>query len=119
MVASETVISPEHVEAFDRLDDDEKRAFSTSEMHSVLNTEFVEYALRDFPNETTCPKAFQVTATRFDDGLTSDSFSRAVSSVYKPERAGILCVQKHLKPHGPGSSNFDFRRGGGGVQSRR
>ena len=32
---------------------------------------------------TECPKALRVTAVRFDDGLTLDSFARTVSSVCK------------------------------------
>ena len=58
-----------------------------------------------------------VQATRYDDGLSLDSFARTVSSVNKAEVAGIACVQRRLSPRtsGPGGI-FDFSSMKGSLQ---
>lgn len=115
IVISTIMISPEHVAAFQDLDQDEKFEF-LKELGTTLNREFVEFGLMGNPGME-CPAGFQVTATRYDDGLTLDSLSRSISSVYKAQLAGISCIQLHLAPKGGGTAgSFHFKRMGGGIQ---
>lgn len=117
VVLTQVSMSPEHLTTFKDLEDPDKIAF-LQDLGTALNREFVEYGymfMTPTPGALTCPTAFQVSATRFDDGLSLDSFARTVSSVYKTEVAGITCVQKHLQPgtFTGGGGNFDFKRSGG------
>lgn len=110
VIASATGVSPEHLAAFDELDDDAKADFLW-DLRMVLNNQFVEFSLQGAENERACPKVFEITCTRYEDGLNLDSFARSISSVYKLEIAGILCVQKHLSPKSfGGGGRFDFKR---------
>jgi hypothetical protein len=59
-------------------------------------------------SELSCPAAFQITATRYEDGLSLDSLARTVSSVYKAELAAIICAQQHLGRQGPAGRGGDF-----------
>jgi hypothetical protein len=115
LVISNIMVSPEHHAAFQDLDQDEKFAFF-KELSTTLNREYVEFALLGTTGME-CPAGFQITATRYDDGLTLDSLSRTISSVYKAQLAGISCIQVHLTPKGGGTAgHFDFKRMGGGIQ---
>ena len=113
MVATETKLSPEHVAAFGDLEDDAKADFMR-DLQGALNRDYVEYGLQ-VGTGTACPSGFQVSATRYVDGLTLDSFARTVSSVYKAELQGIMCVQRHLNSGSPGGAggHFEFKRMGG------
>lgn len=72
---------PAQVAAFLRLDQDHRIAF-WKDLRTLLSREYVEYHLEGVP-ATECPKALRVSAMRFDDGLSLDSFARTVSSVCK------------------------------------
>lgn len=110
VIASATAISPEHLAAFEELDDDAKAEFIW-DLQMSLNNQFAEFSLQGAASERSCPKLFEVTCVRYEDGLNLDSFARSVSSVYKLEISGILCVQKHLGQKNFGSGGrFDFRR---------
>lgn len=112
VIASLTNVSADHLAAFSELDDDAKSDFLW-DLRVSLNKHFAEFGLRGAENERECPKQFEVTATRYEDGLTLDSFARSVSDVYKTEIAGIMVVQKHLGPRGFGAGGrFDFKRMG-------
>ena len=113
VVLSEVGLSPEHHATFGELENEDKISF-LQDLQATLNREFVEYALMGVsPTTLACPTGFQVTATRFDDSLSLDSFARSLSSVYKAEIAGIACVQKHLNPNTlGGGGSFDFKRSG-------
>src|ERR1700732_3217532 len=97
IVMSQVAIGPDLHAAFGDLDQDEKEAF-LKDLTRILNREYVEFALLGMVGFPTCPAAFQVTSTRFDDGLSLDSLARSASSVYKAELAGISCLGDHLKP---------------------
>lgn len=114
IVMSRVDFSPEHLATFQDLENDEKVDF-LFELSTTLNREYVEYAFAPTSSPLACPSAFMVQATRYDDGLSLDSFARTVSSVNKAEVAGIACVQRHLTPRsaGPGG-RFDFTRSGKG-----
>jgi len=110
VILSATNVSAEHVKGFGELDDDDKAAFLWA-IRKTLNQDFSEFRLLVPSEGVVCPTAFHITATRYEDGLSLDSFARSVSSVYKTELAGIMCVQEHLGPKGYGSSGrFDFKR---------
>jgi hypothetical protein len=114
VVLSDVTLSPEHLATFRELENDDKIAF-LQELQGTLNREFVEFALVGVsPTTLSCPTGLQVTATRFDDSISLDSFARSLSSVYNAELAGIACVQKHLNPRTfGGGGHFDFKRTGG------
>ena len=104
--------SPEHVGAFGLLEDYDKQKFM-DDLQATLNREFVEFTFDDGVPITglSCPKSFQITAIRYEDGLSLDSFARTVSSVYKTEFAALMCVQRHLRGDdipGPGG-DFGFK----------
>lgn len=107
-IGANTVISPEHVATLMALDSDAKRQFATDLM-TALNREFVEYNV-EYEPVTGDVKNFVVTAVRYDDGLTLDSFARTVSSVFKAQIAGIQCVQQHLGGTTPPGGEFAFRK---------
>jgi hypothetical protein len=107
-VASNTVLSPEHATNFIALDSDAKNAFM-NDLVTSLNKDFVEYRI-EHDNLTGDLKSFQVTAVRYDDGLTLDSFARTVSSVFKAQIAGIHCVRQHLGGNTPQGGEFAFRK---------
>lgn len=107
-VGANTVISSEHVSTLMALDSDAKRQFATDLM-AALNREFVEYNV-ECDSATHDVKSFVVTAVRYDDGLTLDSFARTVSSVFKTQIAGIQCVQQHLGGTTPPGGEFAFRK---------
>jgi hypothetical protein len=114
IVLSEVSLSPEHLTTFQELEQQDKIEF-LQDLQRALNREYVEYALSGVsPNTLSCPTGFQVTGTRYDDGISLDSFARTLSSVFKAEMAGVACVQKHLNPHTfGGGGQFDFKRTGG------
>ncbi|MGE0443039.1 MAG: DUF2299 family protein [Vicinamibacterales bacterium] len=110
VIATMINVSPEHVKTFGELDDDDKAAFLW-DLRKTLNQDFAEFTLVGYQEGLVCPAGFQITATRFEDGLSLDSFARSISSVYKTELAGIMCVQEHLGPKGYGAGGrFDFKR---------
>jgi hypothetical protein len=73
--------APEHMIAFSNLDEDLRKEF-WNQLRSTLNREFVEYQIEGAAI-VECPKTVRVSAVRFDDGLTLDSFARTLSSVCK------------------------------------
>lgn len=101
VVASVVSISPQHLEAFEELNIDERRSFVFGLRHS-LNSLETEFQLNGMESPLTCPSSFQVSARRFPDGLSLDSFARSVGAVYKTELAGIWHIQEWLGgPAGP------------------
>jgi hypothetical protein len=108
IVGSNTAISPEHSSTLIALDADAKREFLAA-LVNALNKEFVEYQL-EMDQLTGDVKSFRVTAVRYDDGLTLDSFNRTVGSVYKTQIAAIQCVQQFLGGTPPEGGEFAFRK---------
>ncbi len=71
----------EQIVAYSKLSNDQKRSF-WDDLRKTLNREFVEFQIEGVA-VAECPKTLRVSAVRFDDGLTLDSFARSVSSVCK------------------------------------
>jgi hypothetical protein len=113
IVGTRIAFSPEHLEAFGNFENEDKQSF-LDDLQSTLNREFVEFQFEGSGTGLSCPTAFQVTAMRYDDSLSLDSLARTVSSVYKAELAGILCVQQKLGrrnfPAGGGDFPFTMPR---------
>jgi hypothetical protein len=112
IIGVKVAFSPQHIAAFGPLEDYDKHKF-IEDLQATLNREFVEYTFDDGVPLTnlSCPNSFQITAIRYEDGLSLDSFARTISSVYKSELAALLCVQRHLRGDeipGPGG-DFGFK----------
>ena len=73
--------APQQVAAFAALSVEARRDFWL-QLRATLNRESVEYQLEG-ATLAECPKALRVSAVRFDDGLTLDSFAHTLTSVCK------------------------------------
>jgi hypothetical protein len=103
--------APEHVERFKTLEESTRRKFWQN-MRATLNREYVEYQIDGTP-PLECPKALRVTAIRFDDGLSLDSFARTIASVCKAAAAAVAQFTDHLElPNTPTSGEFAFKKVG-------
>ncbi|HTS88700.1 MAG TPA: DUF2299 family protein [Gemmatimonadales bacterium] len=109
VVVSGTEVSHEHREAFDKLDDDGKDEFLW-EFRRTINSVHVDFGLKGAEGPLDCPSHFQITSTRYEDGLTLDSFAQTLGAVFKTELAAIWVIQRHLAPRSFGGGRFDFRR---------
>jgi hypothetical protein len=104
------LVAPEQVTAFNNLDEDQRKDF-WQQLRSTLNREFVEFQV-DGQAVVECPKAIRVTALRFDDGLTLDSFARTLSSVCKACSDAVAHFTDRLgdvRP--PPAGEFAFKKG--------
>ncbi len=95
IVASVVSISPGHLEGFESLIPEDKRAFLFG-FRRTLNFLELEFQLSGMSGPLTCPTSFQVSARRFEDGLSLDEFARSVGAVYKAELEGIWYIQEWL-----------------------
>jgi hypothetical protein len=110
-IACHITPSPEHVDAFNRQEPKVRREFWQL-LRNTLNRETIEFQIEGIPTQE-CPKSFQVSATRFDDGLTLDSFARSMSSVLKGCIDGVSCFQDRLGDPVPAAANqFASNRAG-------
>jgi hypothetical protein len=110
LVACGTEVSHEHREAFDKLDDDGKDTFLWQFRHAV-NVPEADFVLDGADGMLDCPSRFQISATRYEDGLTLDSFAQTLGAVFKIKLRAIWVVQEHLAPRSFGSGGrFDFKR---------
>jgi hypothetical protein len=105
IVQARMVPLPAQSEAFGALEEDSRREF-WQELRSTLNREFTEFQLEGAPYN--CPAAFVVSATRWDDGLTLDSFARTLSSVNKACLDGSAVFEEHLGTGGPAAVGGEF-----------
>jgi hypothetical protein len=71
----------DNVAAFNALSPEQKKEF-WERLRTILNREYVEFQIEGTAI-VECPKAIRVTAIRFDDGLSLDSFARSLASVCK------------------------------------
>ncbi len=101
--------APAHDAAFKALSEADRRAF-WQQLRSSLNREFVEFQAEGIVTE--CPKAVRITAVRFDDGLTLDSFGRTLSSVCKACADAAALFTDHLGDGGPAPGEFAFKKTG-------
>ncbi len=102
--------APGHDAAFKALPEGERRAF-WQQLRATLNREFVEFQVDGTWDE--CPKSVRITAVRFDDGLTLDSFGRTLSSVCKAVTDAMVHFTDRLgNPAPPDSGEFAFKKTG-------
>lgn len=108
-IAARLAPTAEQVRAFRDLEGDVKQEFWRT-LRSILNREFVEFQIEGTPLSD-CPIAFQVSAVRYDDGLTLDSLHRTLSSVNKACLDGCAFFEERLGGAGPASGGeFEFKR---------
>jgi hypothetical protein len=102
--------APGHEVAFKALDDSTRRKF-WMDLRALLSREFVEFQAEGAITE--CPKSVRVTAVRFDDGLTLDSFARTLSSVCKACADAVAYFTDNLgDPNAPAGGEFAFKKTG-------
>ncbi|HEV2700700.1 MAG TPA: DUF2299 family protein [Steroidobacteraceae bacterium] len=100
---------PGHVTSFLTLDEGQRLSF-WKDLRTLLSREFVEYQLEGTA-VVECPRTLRVTAVRFDDGLTLDSFARSVSSVCKACSDAVVHFTERLgDPNLPASGEFAFKK---------
>ncbi len=110
VIASVTALAPEHLEGFSNLDDDAKSEFLWKLRHT-LNRRDVDFRADGATGPLDCPKQFQISLTRYTDGLTLDSFARSLGAVYKTELGVVWLIQEHLGNSSPGpGQRFDFKK---------
>ncbi|HEX3836087.1 MAG TPA: DUF2299 family protein [Steroidobacteraceae bacterium] len=103
--------APAHIELFKTLEESARREF-WRDMRDSLNREYVEFQL-DGAAPLECPRMLRVTALRFDDALSLDSFARSISSVCKAAAAAVAQFTDKLgDPNIPTSGEFAFRKVG-------
>jgi len=108
-IACRLTATTEQVAAFRNLEEDSKREFWQT-LRATLNREFVEFQIEGM-RLSDCPIAFQVTAIRFDDGLSLDSLARTMSSVNKACIDACAIFEERLGSAGPASGGeFEFKR---------
>ena len=110
VVQAMMLTSATQLDAFNNLDDESRKDF-WCKLRSLLNREFVEFAIDGTPM-VECPKSFAVFATRWDDGVTLDSFARSISSIQKSCLDGTAFFQEQLGGGaGPATGGeFGFRK---------
>jgi hypothetical protein len=112
VIATATDVSREHYQVFETLDDDGKAEFLW-ELRRTLNHTEVDFKLEGVSAVLDCPTLFQVSVTRFADGLNMDSFARSMSMVFHTELNATWLVQRYLGPREGGrGGRFDFRKAG-------
>jgi hypothetical protein len=114
IVAGKIAVSPEHQRTFHEIDPNARNSF-LKDLSARLTTDFAEFVFHGMTATSQCPTTIEVSACRYDDGLTLDSFARTVSSVFKAELVAIQCVREHLQRPGF-SGGFDFQHIGGAMQ---
>jgi hypothetical protein len=110
VIVSGTDVSHEHLEAFAALDDEAKEDFLW-DLRNTLNVVDVDFKMEGVSGDLDCPTQVKISVTRYEDGLTLDSFARSVGAVFKTELNGIWVILRHLggKRFGTGG-RFDFKR---------
>lgn len=102
--------APGHETAFKTLDEARRLEF-WRQLRTILSREFVEFQAEGVVTE--CPKTIRVTACRFDDGLTLDSFARTMTSVCKAIADAMNHFTDNLgNPDSPASGEFAFKKTG-------
>jgi hypothetical protein len=81
MIVCGMMVVPGHQATFNTLSE-AKRIEFWRDLRTLLSREFVEFQLEGMA-VVEAPKTLRVSAVRFDDGLTLDSFARSLASVCK------------------------------------
>jgi hypothetical protein len=107
VVASVVRLADNHLRTFDELADGDKHAFLFG-LRRALNQLDADFRLNDMNGPLACPRSFQVSARRFPDGLSLDSFARTVGSVFKTQLQGIWYIQERLEERSAGDVTVFF-----------
>ncbi|HTY92791.1 MAG TPA: DUF2299 family protein [Steroidobacteraceae bacterium] len=101
--------APEHAAMFTKLPENARKEF-WQQLRASLNREFVEFQIQGAAFAE-CPTLVQLTATRYDDGLTLDSFARTVASVIKAAFDVMFFYHERLGEVGaPAGGEFAFKK---------
>jgi hypothetical protein len=110
VIATKSDIGADLLQNFAALDSDAKDDFLW-ELRNVVNVTEVEFQLDGAESPQDCPRGVQISRTRYDDGLTLDSFAHSVGAVFKTELNAMWVVARHLSSKGYGTGDrFDFRK---------
>ena len=109
VIATGVNVSHQHRGAFYDLDADEKKEFGLS-LRRVLNRPEVDFQLEGASTPSDCPTRFQLSRTRFADGLSLDSFAETVGFVFKAKLHAIWHFEDRLGDHRSGfGGQFNFK----------
>jgi hypothetical protein len=110
IIGSGTTLAPELLATFSQLDGETQDDFLLDLMRT-LNVIEVDFQVFGVQGPRSCPTSFRVGVTRYDDGLTLDSFARSLGAVYKTEMNALFVIQRYLGSGAPGpGGQFDFKR---------
>ena len=101
--------APDHLSAYSKLDEARRTEF-WRQLRTTLTREFVEFQIDGTP-VSECPKMLRLSAVRFDDGLTLDSFARSLSSVCKACADAVAHFTDRLgDARPPADGEFAFKK---------
>ena len=103
-------VGHEHLKFFEELDEDSQQTF-LFDLKETLTCDSHDFKFEGVEKELDCPKKILIQCTRYEDGLSLDSFARSVGAVFKGFLRAVLVTRRHLRGNGPGNADrFDFRR---------
>ena len=103
-------VAHSHLKRFEELDQDSQETFLL-DLKKTLTHDSHDFKFEGVENERDCPKKIIIQCTRYEDGLSLDSFARSVSAVFKGFLRAILVTRSHLQGNGPGNADrFDFKK---------
>jgi hypothetical protein len=94
MLVCGMVPAAENITAFNALTPAQKKEF-WERLRDTLNRESIEFQIEGTPVDE-CPKTLRVTAVRFDDGLSLDSFARSLALVCKASSDAVAHFNERL-----------------------
>ena len=110
IIATATQLQADHLQRFSELDQDAKEEFIWDLRHALNRLE-VDFRVDGAAGPLDCPRQFQISVTRYPDGLSLDSFARSIGSVCKTELDVAWLIEQHLGGTGPArGGRFDFRK---------
>jgi hypothetical protein len=102
MLVCGMVAAPENITAFATLTAAQKKVF-WERLRDILKRESVEYQI-DGALIDECPKTIRVTAIRFDDGLSLDSFAQSLALVCRASSDAVAHFNESLLDARPRSN---------------
>ena len=110
VILSALDVGHEHLKVFEELDEDSQNTFLL-DLKETLTNDSHDFKFEGVEKELDCPKKILVQCTRYEDGLSLDSFARSVGAVFKGFLRAILVMRRHLRENGPGNADrFDFKK---------
>jgi len=110
VIVSALTMNSEHATKYQGLDDEAKEEFMF-DLRQMLNSVDTDFNIEGMAGPHDMPTRIQISAIRYPDGLTLDSFARSVGAVYKMQLNSIWMIQRRLGTDGMGpSTRFDFKR---------